>query len=80
MQFTHSLPHFGIVCVIVLYEGLIGGASYVNTFHHIHRKVDSSIREFALSTVIIGDTIGILIAGISAIPMHNAICEMPWFS
>ncbi|KAK5971085.1 Battenin [Trichostrongylus colubriformis] len=33
------IPNFGIVCAIVLYEGLIGGGSYVNTFHHIHKKV-----------------------------------------
>ncbi|KAJ1355404.1 hypothetical protein KIN20_012798 [Parelaphostrongylus tenuis] len=74
------VPHFAIMCAIVLYEGLIGGASYVNTFNHIHRKVDPAIREFALSTVIIGDTIGLLTAGILAIPIHNAICAMPWYS
>ncbi|KAE9414785.1 hypothetical protein Angca_006867, partial [Angiostrongylus cantonensis] len=68
------VPHFGVMRAIILYEGLIGGASYVNTFYHIHKKVDASIREFALSTVIIGDTIGLLIAGILAIPIHNVIC------
>ncbi|VDM57808.1 unnamed protein product [Angiostrongylus costaricensis] len=82
------VPHFGVMCAIILYEGLIGGASYVNTFYHIHRKkrqrplpfvfmsvlanisskrmhclqADASIREFALSTVIIFDTLGILVA------------------
>uniref|UniRef100_A0A0K0DAR1 Battenin n=1 Tax=Angiostrongylus cantonensis TaxID=6313 RepID=A0A0K0DAR1_ANGCA len=74
------VPHFGVMCAIILYEGLIGGASYVNTFYHIHKKVDASIREFALSTVIIGDTIGLLIAGILAIPIHNVICAMQWYS
>ncbi|KJH44978.1 CLN3 protein [Dictyocaulus viviparus] len=39
------IPSFGIVCIIVLYEGLIGGGSYVNTFHHIHKKVFSSITD-----------------------------------
>ncbi|VDO18487.1 unnamed protein product [Heligmosomoides polygyrus] len=33
------IPHFGMLCALILYEGLIGGGSYVNTFHHIHRKV-----------------------------------------
>ncbi|VDM57809.1 unnamed protein product [Angiostrongylus costaricensis] len=33
------VPHFGVMCAIILYEGLIGGSSYVNTFYHIHRKV-----------------------------------------
>ncbi|KAK6732860.1 hypothetical protein RB195_016935 [Necator americanus] len=74
------VPHFGILCAIILYEGLIGGGSYVNTFHHIHKKVDPSIREFALSTVSLADTVGILVAALSAIPLHNAICAMQWYS
>ncbi|RCN35349.1 CLN3 protein [Ancylostoma caninum] len=73
------LPNFGIVCAIVLYEGLIGGGSYVNTFHHIHKKVDPSIREFALSTVSLADSIGIMLAAFVSIPIHNAICEMQWY-
>ncbi|RCN35350.1 CLN3 protein, partial [Ancylostoma caninum] len=74
------VPHFGIVCAIILYEGLIGGGSYVNTFHHIHKKVEPSIREFALSTVSLADTLGILVAALTAIPLHNAICGMQWYS
>ncbi|KAK6014840.1 CLN3 protein [Ostertagia ostertagi] len=73
------VPHFGMVCAIILYEGLIGGGSYVNTFHHIHRKIDPSIREFALSTVSLADTLGILVAALTAIPLHNAICAMQWY-
>ncbi|KIH60155.1 CLN3 protein [Ancylostoma duodenale] len=73
------LPNFGVVCAIVLYEGLIGGGSYVNTFHHIHKKVDPSIREFALSTVSLADSIGIMLAAFVSIPVHNAICEMQWY-
>ena len=33
------VPHFGIVTVVVLYEGLIGGAAYSNSYNHIHKKV-----------------------------------------
>uniref|UniRef100_A0A1I7XSS0 Battenin n=1 Tax=Heterorhabditis bacteriophora TaxID=37862 RepID=A0A1I7XSS0_HETBA len=70
------VPHLGMVSIIILYEGLIGGGSYVNTFHHIHKKVDAEIREFALSTVSLADSIGILLAAIVAIPVHNTICAM----
>ncbi|VDM56406.1 unnamed protein product [Angiostrongylus costaricensis] len=73
------VPNFAIVCVIVFYEGLIGGGSYVNTFHHIHKKVDPSIREFALSTVSLADSFGILLAALVSIPVHNAICAMQWY-
>uniref|UniRef100_A0A0K0CSU5 Battenin n=1 Tax=Angiostrongylus cantonensis TaxID=6313 RepID=A0A0K0CSU5_ANGCA len=73
------VPNFAIVCVIVFYEGLIGGGSYVNTFHHIHKKVDPSTREFALSTVSLADSFGILLAALVSIPVHNAICAMQWY-
>ncbi|KAK6014315.1 CLN3 protein, partial [Ostertagia ostertagi] len=73
------IPNFGIVCAIVLYEGLIGGASYVNTFHHIHKKIDPEVRSFALSTVSLADSVGILLAALTSIPIHNAICAMQWY-
>ncbi|KAJ1355412.1 hypothetical protein KIN20_012806 [Parelaphostrongylus tenuis] len=73
------VPSFAIVCVIVLYEGFIGGGSYVNTFHHIHKTIDPSIREFALSTVTTADSFGILVAAIVAIPVHNSICALQWY-
>jgi battenin len=33
------VPHIAIVFGIILFEGFLGGASYVNTFHAIHKKV-----------------------------------------
>ncbi|CAJ0602311.1 unnamed protein product [Cylicocyclus nassatus] len=42
------IPHFGIVAFMMFTVGIIGGANYANTFYHIHRKVDPTIREFAL--------------------------------
>ncbi|KHJ97351.1 hypothetical protein OESDEN_02674 [Oesophagostomum dentatum] len=59
--------------------GIVGGCNYANTFYHIHRKVDPTIREFALSTVTFADTIGILAAAVAAIPVHNWICAMQWY-
>ncbi|VDO52809.1 unnamed protein product [Haemonchus placei] len=73
------IPNFAIVCAIVLYEGLIGGGSYVNTFHHIHKKIDPEVRSFALSTVSLADSVGILLAALTSIPIHNAICAMKWY-
>ncbi|KAK5969625.1 Battenin [Trichostrongylus colubriformis] len=73
------IPHFAIVCSIMFFVGIVGGANYANTFYHIHRKVDPTIREFALSTVTFADTIGILSAALLAIPTHNWICAMKWY-
>nr|CDJ81899.1 Batten's disease protein Cln3 domain containing protein [Haemonchus contortus] len=73
------IPYFGIVCGIMFFIGVVGGTNYANTFYHIHRKVDPTIREFALSTVTFADTIGILAAAVAAIPVHNWICAMKWY-
>ncbi|VDO54491.1 unnamed protein product [Heligmosomoides polygyrus] len=45
------IPNFAIVCGIILYEGLIGGASYVNTFHHIHKKVPALVLPITLQSL-----------------------------
>ncbi|KIH59249.1 CLN3 protein [Ancylostoma duodenale] len=73
------IPHFAIVCAMMFLVGIVGGSNYANTFYHIHRKVDPSIREFALSTVTFADTIGILAAALAAIPVHNWVCSMQWY-
>lgn len=38
------LPSIYIVFLIILYEGLLGGAAYVNTFHNIALEVSTSRR------------------------------------
>lgn len=35
----HFIPHILIVFSVILYEGLLGGASYVNTFNAVHKNV-----------------------------------------
>ena len=35
------LPSMYLVFLIVLYEGLLGGAAYVNTFHNIALEVST---------------------------------------
>ncbi|XP_015259414.1 PREDICTED: battenin [Cyprinodon variegatus] len=37
------LPSAWIVFALILYEGLLGGAAYVNTFHFISKEVTSSL-------------------------------------
>lgn len=38
------LPSIYMVFLIILYEGLLGGAAYVNTFHNIALEVSASQR------------------------------------
>ncbi|XP_055385595.1 battenin-like [Condylostylus longicornis] len=70
-------PTIWIVFVIVLWEGLLGGGAYVNTFYKMSKDIPVARRQFALSVVAIADSIGITLAGFISLPVHNAICHIP---
>uniref|UniRef100_A0A8C6QGP5 Battenin n=1 Tax=Nannospalax galili TaxID=1026970 RepID=A0A8C6QGP5_NANGA len=71
------LPNIYLVFLIVLYEGLLGGAAYVNTFHNIALETSDKHREFAMEAACISDTLGISLSGILALPLHNFLCSLP---
>ncbi|KAF1770122.1 hypothetical protein GCK72_001940 [Caenorhabditis remanei] len=71
------LPHIILAFFAIFFEGLLGGASYVNTFRAVHREVSIENREFSMGVVSISDTIGIVFAGFLAMPVHNLICSTP---
>lgn len=70
-------PNIWIIFGVILFEGLIGGGAYVNTFYRISQEVPAIWKEFALSVVTLSDSVGITTAGILAIPAHNWICGLP---
>ncbi|KAL3998898.1 CLN3 family protein [Acanthocheilonema viteae] len=53
------IPHVIAVFIIVFYEGLLGGAAYVNTFHLLHKSIPIEGREFSLGFVSMSDSFGI---------------------
>uniref|UniRef100_A0A8C0D9Z1 Battenin n=1 Tax=Balaenoptera musculus TaxID=9771 RepID=A0A8C0D9Z1_BALMU len=69
------LPSIYLVFLIILYEGLLGGAAYVNTFHNIALETSSEHREFAMATACISDTLGISLSGLLALPLHDFLCQ-----
>ncbi|XP_014256380.1 battenin [Cimex lectularius] len=71
------VPNIYITLVLILYEGFLGGAAYVNTFNRITHEVSLEKREFSMSITSLGDAAGISLAGYLAIPSHNAICSLP---
>ncbi|XP_022187523.2 battenin isoform X2 [Nilaparvata lugens] len=71
------MPHMLLVMLIIVWEGLLGGASYVNTLYKMNIEVVEDKREFAMGVVTLSDSIGITMAGILSIPLHNFICELP---
>ncbi|XP_045140841.1 battenin [Echinops telfairi] len=70
------LPSIYLVFLIVLYEGLLGGSAYVNTFHNIALKTSDDHREFAMATACISDTLGISLSGALALPLHDFLCHL----
>ncbi|XP_043471454.1 battenin isoform X1 [Leptopilina heterotoma] len=73
----YYMPSFWIVFSIVLWEGLLGGGAYVNTFYKISRQIPAEDRETSFSIVVLADSIGIALAGWMSMPVHNAICQLP---
>ncbi|XP_043833430.1 battenin isoform X1 [Dromiciops gliroides] len=69
------LPSIYIVFLIILYEGLLGGAAYVNTFHNVAVETQAEHREFAMATACIADTLGISLSGALALPLHDFLCQ-----
>lgn len=65
-----------LVFAIVLYEGLLGGASYVNTFYFISKESEDREREFAMAAASAGDSLGISLAGLAAFPVHRYFCSL----
>ncbi|KAM6957277.1 battenin [Aplochiton taeniatus] len=70
------LPSVWLVFGIVLYEGLLGGAAYVNTFYYISKETGDRHREFAMASASVGDSMGIALSGATAFPVHKYFCSL----
>ncbi|XP_050314387.1 battenin [Anthonomus grandis grandis] len=73
----YYIPSFYIVVALVLWEGLLGGAAYVNTFYRITNEVEPESKQFSMAITGFADSAGISLAGLFAILAHNAICNIP---
>eukprot|EP00092_Neocalanus_flemingeri_P032193 GFUD01034989.1.p1 GENE.GFUD01034989.1~~GFUD01034989.1.p1 ORF type:complete len:425 (-),score=70.86 GFUD01034989.1:138-1412(-) len=67
------------VFLFIFWEGLLGGAAYVNTFHRISQESKDREREFSLGISSVADSSAIGLAGIVALPLHNWICKLPTY-
>ncbi|XP_051571657.1 battenin [Myxocyprinus asiaticus] len=70
------LPNPWVVFIIVLYEGLLGGAGYVNTFYFISKETADHEREFAMAAASVGDSLGIALSAAVAFPVHHYFCSL----
>lgn len=74
---TFFSPTIWIIFVLVFWEGLLGGSAFVNAFYRMSKEIPKNRQMFAMGIACVADTIGVSLAGIIAIPAHNAICKLP---
>lgn len=69
------IPNVWLVFLVVFWEGLLGGAVYVNTFAEILENVPEDEREFSLGATSVSDGGGICIAGFLSLGLEPALCS-----
>lgn len=69
------LPNIYLVFLMIFYEGLLGGFSYVNTFMCMSEEISEDHREFAMGAVAVSDSCGIVIAGLISLWLEPALCS-----
>ena len=69
------IPNVWIIFAIVFWEGLLGGAVYVNTFAEITDSVRREDREFSLSATTVSDSAGVCIAGFIGMALEVGLCS-----
>lgn len=72
-----TVPMIWVIFIVVLWEGLLGGCCYVNTFNRISKELPMQYKSFGLGLTTVGQSCGIVLAGLLAIPIHHVICKMP---
>lgn len=69
------IPSVYLIFAIVFWEGLLGGAVYVNTFAEIMENVPAEDREFSLGATSVSDSGGICIAGFIGMAVEVWLCD-----
>lgn len=69
------IPSVYLVFLIIFWEGLLGGAVYVNTFAEISDRVPEEEREFSLGATTVSDSAGICIAAFLSMPWEVLLCR-----
>ncbi|KAK8085974.1 Protein BTN [Apiospora phragmitis] len=69
------IPSVYLVFLVIFWEGLLGGAVYVNTFAEIMENVPTSEREFSLGATSVSDSAGICLAGFVGMSIEPWLCN-----
>ncbi|KAH7359886.1 batten's disease protein Cln3 [Pyrenochaeta sp. MPI-SDFR-AT-0127] len=69
------IPSYYIICIIIFWEGLLGGLVYVSTFAEITDNVPKEDREFSLGATSVSDSGGICVAGFLSMAVEVSLCR-----
>jgi battenin len=69
------IPSVWLVFLVIFWEGLLGGAVYVNTFAEIMESVPEREREFSLGATSVSDSGGICVAGFVGMVLEAFLCN-----
>ncbi|KZO94679.1 batten disease protein Cln3 [Calocera viscosa TUFC12733] len=87
----YSVASVPLVFLLIALEGICGGLAYVNAFYHVSQETSGTVgvgvdasadperrkqeREFRIGSIGFGDTSGILLASLIAMPTEIALCD-----
>lgn len=73
---TFFSPTIWIIFGTVFWEGLLGGWAYVNTYYRMTTEIPENRQIFSMGIVPVAGAIGVMMAGIFALPIHNFTCDI----
>ncbi|KAK7574272.1 hypothetical protein V9T40_011463 [Parthenolecanium corni] len=65
-----------VIFAVIIWEGLLCGAAYINTFYKIQKEERAEDQEVMTGITLVSDNIGITMSGLSVIVIHNTFCNM----
>jgi len=75
VTWNQLLPSIYIAFVWILFEGFMGGFTYVNAFYAISKHIDDLHREFAMSITVFANYLGISSSAVASIFIQDALCK-----
>lgn len=72
-----TIPNIWVIFIFVFLVEFISDYTVLNVFYRLSNETPPNHQVFAVCSISIGITIGVIAAGAIAIPMHAAICKMP---
>ena len=75
MLFKFPFPSIWMLFPVMVYEGLLGGFAYINTFVAVSEASTDDTREFNMGAVSMSDSLGIVIAGIVNWAVETRLCR-----